>query len=76
MQHLPKRDEAHQNELEDEELNEEQLVQRRFDSYHRSWACKDCIENQSQVDTLVAWRPVDLASYIPGMTVNMVAESA
>lgn len=76
MHHLPQRDEAHQIELEDEELNEEQLAQRRFDSYHRSWTCKDCIENQSQIDTLVAWRPVDMDNYIPGMTVNMVAESA
>jgi chromodomain-helicase-DNA-binding protein 4 len=76
MQHLPKREEAHQNELEDDELNEEQLAQRRFDSYHRSWTCKDCIENQSQIDALIAWRPVDINTYIPGMAVDMVAESA
>ena len=76
MQHLPKREEAHQNELEDDELNEEQLAQRRFDSYHRSWTCKDCIENQSEINALVAWRPIDVDAYIPGMTVDMVTESA
>jgi chromodomain-helicase-DNA-binding protein 4 len=75
MQHLPKREEAHQNELEDDELNEEQLAQRRFETYHRSWTCKDCIENQSQIDALIAWRPVDIDTYIPGMAVDMVAES-
>ena len=76
LQHLPKKEEVHQNELEDDELNEEQLAQKRFDSYQRSWTCKDCVENQSRIDTLVAWRPVDLDAYIPGMTVDMVAESA
>ena len=76
MQHLPQRNEAHQNELEDHELDEEQLAQRRLDSYHRSWTCKDCVENQSQIGALVAWRPVDVDSYIPGMAVDMVAESA
>lgn len=76
MQHLPKREEAHQNEFEDDELNEEQLAQRRFDSYHRSWTCKDCIENQSKIDSLIAWRPVTLDTYIPGMTADMLPESS
>ena len=76
LQHLPQKEEVHQNELEDDELNQEQLAQRRFDSYQRSWTCKDCVENQSQLDALVAWRPVDIDAYIPGMAVDMVAESA
>ena len=76
MHHLPKRHETHQNDRDDEdELSEQQLAQRRFDSYHRSWICKDCIEQQSQIDVLIAWRPVDLESYIPGCTVEMMEEA-
>jgi chromodomain-helicase-DNA-binding protein 4 len=76
MQHLPRREEAHQNEREDHELDERQLAQRRFDSYHGSWTCKDCVEHPTQIDALVAWRLVDIDSYVPGMAVDMVAESA
>ncbi|KIX00677.1 uncharacterized protein Z518_09742 [Rhinocladiella mackenziei CBS 650.93] len=77
MYHLPARKTAHSN-LEDEEeeemLGEVQLSQARFDHYHRSWLCKNCIENQSQIDTLVAWRPVDLEAYVPGTPVNEMQE--
>ncbi|KAL2413594.1 Chromatin remodeling factor mit1 [Exophiala dermatitidis] len=76
MHHLPARETAHSSldDEDDEMLDEAQLAQKRFEHYHRSWMCKDCIEHQSQIDTLVAWRPVDLDAYVPGTTVDQMQE--
>ncbi|KAJ9603867.1 hypothetical protein H2200_011388 [Cladophialophora chaetospira] len=75
MHHLPERKTAHSMDDEDESLlDEAQLAQKRFELYHRSWVCKDCVENQHQIDTLVAWRPIDLDSYIPGTQVTEMPE--
>ena len=77
MHHLSERKTAYSS-LDDEEedaLDETRLAQKRFDHYHRSWTCKDCVENQSQIDTLVAWRPVDLDAYVPGITVGQMQET-
>ncbi|KAK5216594.1 hypothetical protein LTR72_010517 [Exophiala xenobiotica] len=76
MHHLPQRKTAHSLDDDDDEemLDETELGQRRFEHYHRSWTCKDCIENQHQIDTLVAWRPVDLEAYVPGTTVDQMEE--
>jgi chromodomain-helicase-DNA-binding protein 4 len=78
MHHLPARQmnmRSNDDDREDEELNEQELAERRFDYYHRGWVCKDCVENQSLIDALVAWRPVDHESYIPGHRVEMMEES-
>ncbi|KIW27844.1 uncharacterized protein PV07_07545 [Cladophialophora immunda] len=76
MQHLPERKTAHSLDDEEEQgtVDETQLAQKRFEHYHRSWICKDCIENQHQIDTLVAWRPVDLDTYVPGTSVTEIPE--
>jgi chromodomain-helicase-DNA-binding protein 4 len=68
MHHLPARKTAlsMDDDKDDENLDEDDLAQKRFELYHRSWICKDCVEHQSQVDTIVAWRPIDLDSYKPG----------
>jgi chromodomain-helicase-DNA-binding protein 4 len=79
MHHLPERKTAHSAMEDDDEnqiLNDAQMGQRRFDYYHRSWKCKDCIENQHQIDALVAWKPVNIEAYIPGTTVDMMPEIA
>lgn len=75
MHHLPNRKTAHSGDSDEEDLDEKQLAQKRFDLYHRSWICKDCVENQHAVDTLVAWRPNDQDSYIPGTTSDQLQES-
>ncbi|KAK6365906.1 hypothetical protein LTS17_010872 [Exophiala oligosperma] len=76
MHHLPERKTAHSlDDDNDEMLNETELAQRRFEHYHRSWTCKDCIENQHQIDALVAWRPVDLEAYVAGTTVDQMPET-
>ncbi|OCT52869.1 chromodomain-helicase-DNA-binding protein [Cladophialophora carrionii] len=75
MHHLPRRQTAHSLDDEDEStLDEAHLAQKRFEHYHRSWVCKDCIENQHQIDALVAWRPVNLDSYHPGTVVTELPE--
>ncbi|OAP65526.1 hypothetical protein AYL99_01498 [Fonsecaea erecta] len=77
MHHLPARKTAHSLTEDDEEedtVDETQLAQKRFEHYHRSWICKDCVENQQQIDTLVAWRPVDLDNYVSGTTVIEIPE--
>ena len=77
MHHLPERvtATARPDDEEEEPLGDTQLAQKRFDHYHRSWICKDCVENQSQIDVVVAWRPVDIDAYIPGYTCEMMEES-
>lgn len=75
MHHLPNRKTAHSGDSDEEALSEKELAQKRFDLYHRSWICKDCVENQQQVDTLVAWRPTDQDSYIPGTKLSKLRES-
>ncbi|KIW68880.1 hypothetical protein, variant [Phialophora macrospora] len=75
MHHLPKRQTAHSLDDEDEStLDEAHLAQKRFEHYHRSWVCKDCVENQHQIDSLVTWRPVNLDSYVPGTRVTELPE--
>jgi len=64
------------DEDENEALDDTQIAQKRFDYYHRSWTCKDCIENQHQIDALVAWKPVNIEAYIPGTTVEKMPEIA
>ena len=77
LHHMPKRITADtQLDENDAEANlaEEELAQRRFDFYRRSWVCKDCVEHQSTIDRIVAWRPVDIDKYVPGCTVDMMKE--
>jgi chromodomain-helicase-DNA-binding protein 4 len=74
MQHLPRRGPT-QDEDDGAALGEQELADLRFDYYSRSWTCKDCIEHNSLIDTLVAWRPSDLDKYIPGSTVDMIEEA-
>jgi chromodomain-helicase-DNA-binding protein 4 len=72
--HLPGREHA-QHDEEEAALDEQGLADLRFDYYSRSWTCKDCIEHNSQIDALVAWRPADLEKYIPGSTLDVIEES-
>lgn len=60
---------------DDELLDDTSLGQKRFDEYHRAWRCKDCHAEQSEIDALVAWRPSDESSYIPGVTNDMMPEA-
>jgi chromodomain-helicase-DNA-binding protein 4 len=74
MSHLPRREHGQQDE-EESILDEQGLADLRFEYYSRSWTCKECIEHNSQIDGLVAWRPADLDKYVPGSTLDMIEES-
>jgi len=81
LHHLPEHQTAHSRSDDKEKKvkrdvdGTERLARERFDLYSRSWMCKDCVEHQSQIDVLVAWRPVDIDAYTPGDTADMMAES-
>ncbi|KAL9112257.1 MAG: hypothetical protein Q9227_003375 [Pyrenula ochraceoflavens] len=75
MHHLPKRPGGHLEDEEDEEEDELSLAQRRFDVYHRAWTCNECYTEKTEIDALVAWRPVDPENYIGGLPGDEMQES-
>lgn len=38
------------------------------------WRCKDCADAEHKMQSLVAWRPVDQGSYVPGTTLPDICE--
>ena len=71
LHHLPARDPGNM----DEDLDEEELGSRRFQEHSSqvNWVCKDCASAPAQIETLVAWRPIDVDQYPPGLSTEMVA---
>lgn len=74
LHHMPNRTTANSGDSDEDDLTEQQLAQKRFDMYYRSFVCKDCVENQHAADLLVAWRPKDQEAYIPGTTIDHLPE--
>ncbi|KAI9813596.1 MAG: hypothetical protein M1827_003665 [Pycnora praestabilis] len=68
--HLPPRGEDDEMDADASKVISDQ----RFQEYCRDWRCKDCVDMPAKVVDLVAWRPVDEESYIPGYTTEMVNE--
>jgi hypothetical protein len=54
--------------------NNNTLADRRFAEYSQLWKCRECINMPADVQTLVAWRPVDVETYPAGASVDMVKE--
>lgn len=48
----------------------------RGKEYSAEWQCKDCLEVDGKIQSLVAWRHKDRASYIEGDTVDMLSEDS
>ncbi|KAI9750170.1 MAG: hypothetical protein M4579_006581 [Chaenotheca gracillima] len=66
--HLPPRsDEAM-------DLDDQSKLHERISEYCGDWRCIECLEAPAQVQSLVAWRPVDMLIYVPGATVDTVNE--
>lgn len=65
--HLPamSRDEATPDDLRASRREEYALV---------DWRCKDCVDAEHRIQSLVAWRPVDQDSYVTGATCFDVSE--
>ena len=51
-----------------------QIGNDRFTEYCKTWTCHDCSTAPEQIDALVAWRPVNIESYIPGQTIEQLDE--
>ncbi|KAL8940694.1 MAG: hypothetical protein Q9216_002681 [Gyalolechia sp. 2 TL-2023] len=72
--HLPSKD--HDAMVED--LSDEELAIRRFTDYcqYGNWTCQQCSTAPAKVSSLIAWRPVNLDTYVTGATTQMVDEDA
>lgn len=46
----------------------------RIAEYSIDWKCKNCLDMQHKIATLVAWRPANRSTYIPGQTLLDVPE--
>ncbi|KAH8821074.1 PHD/FYVE-zinc-finger like domain-containing protein [Xylogone sp. PMI_703] len=69
FEHLPARSQDSPTTTEIEELRKERLAE-----YNDSWKCNDCSNMPSKIQGLVAWRPSNPNSYVPGTTIDMVNE--
>lgn len=56
--------------------SEEQAAADRFGEYCQDWLCKDCATPPREIESLVAWRPIDQESYEPGTSTELVNEDA
>ncbi|MCJ1282753.1 hypothetical protein MMC26_002078 [Xylographa opegraphella] len=70
MHHLPAKNEVKILDGADED----HIAAERFSEYCRNWTCYDCATAPGEIDALVAWRPLDIESYISGQTTEQVAE--
>jgi chromodomain-helicase-DNA-binding protein 4 len=49
-----------------ENVDEDLIAAERFAEFTKIWSCNDCEEAPAEIAGLVAWRPVDINSYVPG----------
>ncbi|XPS69142.1 hypothetical protein M3J09_001422 [Ascochyta lentis] len=55
--------------------DDEEMADERFREYSNKWMCKECDDNDSRkVGGLVAWRPSDVETYLPGTPCELVKE--
>ncbi|EEH45351.2 uncharacterized protein PADG_01501 [Paracoccidioides brasiliensis Pb18] len=74
MNHLPPRGQnfTHVMGESDNEGDGEQ----RFKEYSGRFLCEDCVNMPGPIESIVAWRPVDLDSFVPGYTSDMLEETS
>lgn len=58
------------------DLSTEHLADERFAQYCVFWSCKDCLDAPNEVESIVAWRPLNQETYEPGATADEVEEDA
>ena len=61
-----------------EDLSDKELATKRHADYcqYGDWTCQQCSAAPAKVNSLIAWRPVDLDKYVPGTTSQLVNEDA
>ncbi|MCJ1404768.1 hypothetical protein MMC11_007994 [Xylographa trunciseda] len=70
MHHLPPKNEERILDGADDD----QIAAERFGEYCRTWTCYDCATAPGEIDALVAWRPLDIETYVSGQTTEQVEE--
>ena len=70
MHHLPPKSQKSQD------MEEEAVAHARFGEYTQDWQCKDCADALGEVESLVAWRPINMDRYQPGQTTDEIEEDA
>ncbi len=68
--HLPPKEHEEHMEID----GDTDIATQRFAEYCVGWTCKDCINVTAKIAGLVAWRPVDEQSYVPGKAADDVNE--
>ncbi|WEW57620.1 hypothetical protein PRK78_003087 [Emydomyces testavorans] len=78
MNHLPVKSRTSRAIIDSDDSDEDDLefANQRFKEYSRKWECYDCENASGDIEALVAWRPLDLDSYIPGYTSDMLPEES
>ena len=56
--------------------SEEQAAVDRFGEYCQDWLCKICATPPTEIESLVAWRPIDQEGYEPGTSTELINEDA
>lgn len=67
MHHLQPTDDTT---TEPDDIDNEEVAIKRFTEYSRHWTCHDCRTVPGEVESLVAWRPVNAIDYNPGAAIN------
>lgn len=59
-----------------EDVGDKELASKRFADYcqYGDWTCQTCSSAPAKVDALVAWRPVDVETYMAGTSTQSVKE--
>ena len=57
-----------------ENIDDEHLAADRFSEYSKRWSCHECDTAPAEIDSLVAWRPVDINDYVPGLATTDINE--
>ena len=57
-----------------ESPSQEQIAADRFGEYSLDWSCQDCVGLPAEIDSLVAWRPIDQDNYEPGTSTELIPE--
>jgi len=72
MHHLPPKE----NDAPLEGADDEQLASERFREYCEYWSCHECVMAPATVEALIAWRPINEETYVPGTTTELNGENS
>lgn len=74
FEHLPARSEDSRA-SSTEGLSSAEIANMRFKEYCQRWMCYDCVTAPGEIEAMIAWRPVNVDSYTPGFTADVLDEA-